>query len=51
MELVGKWRDEKPVFVVEKEKNSKIFKAVKRIHKILNHKQKDQMYYTYRNTG
>ena len=51
LELVGRWKDEDAVFLVEKEKDVQSFKAVQKIHKILNHKQKEQMYYAYRNAG
>ena len=51
LELVGRWKDKEAVFLVEKEKDAQSLKAVQRIHKILNHKQKEQMYYAYRNTG
>ena len=51
LELVGKWNDDDAVFLVKKEENIADFKSVKRIHKILNHKKKEQLYYTYRNTG
>ena len=51
LELVGRWKDKEAVFLVEKEKDAQSLKAVQKIHKILNHKQKEQMYYTYRNAG
>ena len=51
LELVGKWRDEDAVFLVKEEKDVKSLKAVKKIHKVLNHKQKEQMYFAYRNAG
>ena len=51
LELVGRWKDEEAVFLVEKEKDPQSIKAVQKIHKILNHKQKEQMYYTYRSAG
>ena len=38
LELVGKWRDEKAVFLVEKEEDAKTMKAVQKIHKVLNDK-------------
>ena len=51
LELVGKWNNDDVVYLVEKEEDISSFKAVKKIHKILNHKKKDQMYYAYRNAG
>ena len=51
LELVVRWKDEEAVFLVEKEKDSKIVKAVQKINKILNHKQKEQTYYVYRSVG
>ena len=51
LELVGKWRDEEAVFLVEKEEEAKTMKAVQKIHKVLNHKQKEQMYYAYSSAG
>ena len=51
LELVGRWKDKDAVFLVEKEKDVQSFKTVQKIHKILNHKQKEQMYYAYRNAG
>ena len=35
----------------ERGKNVKSLKTVKKIHKVLNHKQKDQMYFAFRNAG
>ena len=49
LELVRRWNNDDAVFLVKKEENVSNFKAVKKIHKILNHKQKEQMYYAYRN--
>ena len=51
LELVGKWRDEDAVFLVKEEDDLKTLKAVTRIHKVLNHKQKEQMLYAFRNAG
>ena len=51
LELVGKWRDEDAVFLVQEEDDVKTLKAVTKIHKVLNHKQKDQMLYAFRNAG
>ena len=44
LELVGRWKDDDAVFLVEKEKDAKSYKGVEKIHNTLNHKQKEQMY-------
>ena len=49
LELVGTWKEEDTVYLVEKEKDLKTLKAVKKIHKTLNHKSKEQMMYSFRN--
>ena len=51
LELVGTWKEEDAVYLVEKEKDLKTLKAVKKIHKNLNHKAKEQMMYAFRNAG
>ena len=51
LELVGKWEDSEAIYLVEKEDDVKSEKVIKRIHKILNHKGKEQIIYTYRNAG
>ena len=51
LKLVGTWKEEDTVFMVEKEDNVKTLKAVKKIHKNLNHKSKEQMMYAFRNAG
>ena len=51
LELVGKWRDEEAVFLVEKEEDAKTMKVIQKIHQQLNHKQKEHMYYAYRSAG
>ena len=51
LELVGKWEDSEAILFVEKEDDVKTDSAIKRIHKNLNHKSKEQMIYAYRNTG
>merc|ERR1711954_59897 len=51
LELVGKWEDSEAILLVEKEDDTKSDSAIKRIHKNLNHKSKEQMIYTYRNAG
>ena len=53
LELVGRWRDEDAVFLVkEQEENDlKTLQAVTKIHKVLNHKQKEHMLYAFRNAG
>ena len=45
LELVGKWKDEDTLVLVKEDKDAKSFKAVQKILKFLNYKQKDQMYY------
>ena len=39
------------MYLVEKEDNVTSDGAVKKIHKILNDKSKEKMYYAYRNVG
>ena len=51
LELVGRWKDEDAVFLVKEEENLKTLKAVTKIHKVLNHKQKEQMLFAFRNAG
>ncbi len=51
IELVGKWEDSQAILLVEKEKDTKSDSVIKRIHKNLNHKSKEQMIYAYRNAG
>ena len=46
--MVGTWKDDEAVFLV---KNVTGENTVKKIHKILNHKSKEQMYYASRNAG
>ena len=43
LELVGKWKNEDAVFLVKGEKDLKSEEAVTKIHKVLNHKKKEQM--------
>ena len=49
LELVGKWKDKDAIYLVEKEDEVKSDKAIKKIHKILNHKSKEQMQYALQN--
>ena len=42
LERVGEWLNEESVYLV-KEKDVKMRKAIMKIHKILNHKNNDQM--------
>ena len=49
LELVGTWKEDDAVNLVEREVDVSSDGAVKKIHKILNHKSKEQMYYAYRN--
>ena len=51
LELVGTWKDEDAVFLVKEEKDVKNLKTMRKINKVLNHKQKDQMYFAFRNAG
>ena len=51
LELVGKWKDKDAVFLVKEEKDLKSLKAVTKIHKVLNYKQREQMFFTFRNAG
>ena len=51
LELVGTWKEEDTLFMVEKEEDIMTFKAVKKIHKNLNHKSKEQMLYAFRSAG
>ena len=51
LELVGKWEDSEAILLVEKEEDTKSDSAIRRIHKNLNHKSKEQMIYAYRNAG
>ena len=51
LELVGKWKDSDAIYLVEKEDEVKSDKAIKKIHKTLNHKSKEQMICAYRHEG
>ena len=51
LELVGKWEDSEAILLVEKEEDTKSDNAIRRIHKNLNLKSKEQMIYAYRNAG
>ena len=51
LELVGKWKNSDAIYLVEKEDDVRSDQAVKKIHKALNHKSKEQMIYAYRNAG
>ena len=50
LERVGELIDEDSVYLV-KEKDVITRKAIVKIHKILNHKKKEQMEYAFRNAG
>lgn len=50
LEIIGKWNDDNAVYLVKKEYDVTNLKAAKKIHKILNHNSKEQMYYAYRNS-
>ena len=49
LEAVGQEEDD--FYMVEKEKDLKMLKAVKSIHKNLNYKSREQMEYAFRNAG
>ena len=51
LELVGKWEDKDAIYLVENEDEVNSDKAIWKIHKILNHKSKEQMHYAFRNAG
>ena len=51
LELVGTWNEDEAVFLVREEKDVKSMTAVEQIHKKLNHKTKEQMFYAYENAG
>ena len=51
LELVGKWEDSEAIYLVEKEDDVKSERVIKKIHKTLNHKGKEQLIYAYRNAG
>ena len=50
LELVGTLKDDEAVYLVRKEEDVSGENAVRKIHKILYHKSKKQIYYAYRNT-
>ena len=51
LELVCTWKNDEAVFLVKNEEDVTGGNTVKKIHKILNHKSKEPMYYAYRNAG
>ena len=51
LELVGTWKNEDAIYLIENEDEVSSDKAIRKIHKILNHKSKEQMLYAYRNAG
>ena len=51
LELVGTWKNEDAIYLIENEDEVSSDKAIRKIHKILNHKSKEQMHYAYRNAG
>ena len=51
LELVGKWEDKDAIYLVENENEVNSEKVIRKIHKILNHKSKEQMHYAFRNAG
>ena len=51
LELVGKWKDKDAIFLVENEDKVNSEEVIWKIHKILNHKSKEQMHYAFKNAG
>ena len=52
LEIVGRWDDNEAVYIVQEEEDAVSNEnAMRKVHKILNHKSKEQMYYAYRNAG
>merc|ERR1712105_210462 len=51
LELIGKWNEDEAVFLVREEKDIKSINAVRQIHKKLNHKSKEKMFYAFQNAG
>ena len=51
LELVGKWEDSDAIYLLEKEGDVMSDQAVKKIHKAMNHKSKEQILYAYKNVG
>ena len=51
LERVGEYSFEECVLYVKKEEDVNRYTAVRKIHKILNHKKEDQMLFAYRNAG
>ena len=49
LELVGGWENSDAIYLVEKEDDVKSEKAIRKIHKTLNHKGKEKLIYAYRN--
>merc|ERR1711984_75907 len=51
LQLVGTWKEDEAVFLVQNEKDIQSLEAVREIHRKLNHKSKDQMLYAFRNAN
>ena len=51
LELIARWRVEDTMFLIKKEEDVKTLKVVENIHKVLNHKLKEQMLFAYKNDG
>ena len=51
LQLVGTWKNKDAIYLVENEDDVSSDKTIQKIHKILNHKSKEQMHYAYRNAG
>merc|ERR1712090_34556 len=51
LELVGKWQEDEAVFIVREEKDITNINAIKKIHRKLNHRSKEQMFNAFKNAG
>ena len=52
LEMVGRWDDNEAVYIVQQEKDAVSNEnAVWKVHRILIHTSKEQMYYAFRNAG
>ena len=51
LEVVGTWKNKDAIYLVDNEDDVSSDKAIWKIHKILNHKSKEQMHYVFRNAG
>ena len=52
LEMVCRWDDNEAVHILQEEEDALSNEnAIRKVHKILNHKSKEQMYYAHRNAG